>query len=900
MRGLKYNKLWIGWPGLSVKKRDQESIVKQMEPMDLVPVFLCNKDIQGHYHGFSNTILWPLHHYMSQNIVTLQQGHEWWKAYERVNKQFAEAIIAVYRPGDLIWVHDFHLFLVPGYLRQWNAEIKVGFFLHIPFPSSEVFKILPWRENILSFLLSCDLIGFHTQCYERHFKSSVTRLLGKHCAENKIDIGAGCEAQVGTFPIGIDPTVWLKYLSDPVCQKFIKFYEEKFADIRVILGVDRLDYTKGLPHKLLAFERFLEANQEWAGKCVMVQIAVPSRQEVEDYKELARHVHEIVGRINGRFGTFTYVPVHLLDTNLGIAQLCALYRISDTCLCTSIRDGMNLVSYEFIVCQPDPPDGWANFESHNHKFLNLRPSQRPGVLILSEFTGAAQSLGSGVIRVNPWNVEQQASALKFALEMADRERWRQIHRIAPYINRHTAQAWADSFLERLKNTATSHTVPVVPHLLDEQLMLEAFANSKHRLIMAGLVGTVCAPMMRGVETVSRVTPHMTALVNQLHHSEGTTLVIMSGRMQQFEEEITGDTEAWLVAENGYYVRKGDLKTEWNTLLDHQDISWMADVKGVLDHYVERTPGSYVKVAGSYLTWNYRLCEKTFATKQAMELYAHLTTGPLAEHGAKVVHCNQLVQVRPGNMSKGLAFETLITSLEKERGPLDFILCLGDFMEVDEDVYEAARKIAQENCEVFTCAVREKQSRARWLVKDHEHVTRLFEKMVAFCPVPEPEPPVAPPWKSPSALPCEEQASLECKLPRNHERNRKKARDRDPAKRRPNHTENDLLITVSSSNSGGAGGGERGAGGGHSKRWGRKRQQNQKRSPGKGEYRDFPPEPFVSRFPATVTHSLDVPKQTRSTSRPFVTRSLNTSPMAAADIPHNPFLSTESYNALKYI
>ncbi|CAG8662789.1 2387_t:CDS:2, partial [Paraglomus brasilianum] len=389
---------WIGWPGINVPEEDRTHMISKLEEKSCLPVFIDDDVADRHYNGFSNSILWPLFHYHPGEISFDEDD---WEAYQRVNSMFAESVAQIVRDGDLVWVQDYHLMLLPSMLREKIAgvkNVKIGFFLHTPFPSSEIYRILPVRKEVLDGVLSSDLIGFHTYDYARHFLSSCTRILGLSTMPNGIDY-EGKHVHVGTFPIGIDPEKFDEGLKNPSIQERIKTLEEKFKGVKLIVGVDRLDYIKGVPQKFHALEVFLSKHPEWIGKVVLVQVAVPSRQDVEEYQNLREAVNELVGRINGQFGTAEFMPIHFMHKSINFDELVALYAVADACLVSSTRDGMNLVSYEYIACQ----------------------KQRHGVLILSEFAGAAQSLNGSII-VNPWNTEELATAIHEAVTMSEPQR----------------------------------------------------------------------------------------------------------------------------------------------------------------------------------------------------------------------------------------------------------------------------------------------------------------------------------------------------------------------------------------------------------------------------------------------------------------------------------------------
>lgn len=340
-----------------------------------------------------------------------------WEAYNIANREFAKAIAPHVKKGDLVWVHDYHLFLLPKMLREELGEdmkdIKIGFFLHTPFPSSEIYRILPVRDEILEGVLASDLIGFHTYDYARHFLSSCARLLGLHTDPSHVYYHDRV-VTIGAFPIGIDPEKLIEGLKQPGAVERLKTLKKRFEGNRVIIGVDRLDYIKGVNQKLHALEVFFERNPEWVGKVILLQVAVPSRGGVEDYKNLISTCNELVGRINGKYGTADYTPIHWLHKSVQFDELIALYAVSDACLVTSTRDGMNLVSYEYISTQ----------------------EERHGSMILSEFAGAAQSLNGSII-VNPWNADEVADAILEAMTMDDELRKHNYEKLSKYVNKYT-------------------------------------------------------------------------------------------------------------------------------------------------------------------------------------------------------------------------------------------------------------------------------------------------------------------------------------------------------------------------------------------------------------------------------------------------------------------------------
>ncbi|KAI3626337.1 hypothetical protein CBS9595_001698 [Malassezia furfur] len=475
---------WIGWPGISVPPSSFPFIEKTLsEEYNCKPVWLPEELAERHYNGFSNSILWPLFHY-HPGEMNFDEAN--WIAYREANRRFAATVRQILRPGDRVWVQDYHLMLLPlmlsglledsdidvmvpgdcaklgltsdlytdivsesmmfldapsgGSASLRRKDIHIGFFLHTPFPSSEVYRILPVRREILLGILHCDLIGFHTYDYVRHFLSSCSRILGLPTFPNGADF-CGRRVQVRTYPIGIEPQQFEEALLREPVQNRISALKRRFEGVKIIVGIDRLDYIKGLPQKLQGLETFFEDHPEWIGRAVLVQIAVPSRQDVEEYQNLRATVNEMVGRINGRFGTVESLPIHLLYRSVNFDELCALYAVSDVCLVTSTRDGMNLVSYEYVACQQG----------------------RNGVMILSEFAGAAQSLNGSLI-VNPWDRFAVADAIHTALTMDSETREKNAEKLLRYVKRHTASWWGRSFVEDLGRTRCEGMGMAIEHV----------------------------------------------------------------------------------------------------------------------------------------------------------------------------------------------------------------------------------------------------------------------------------------------------------------------------------------------------------------------------------------------------------------------------------------------------
>ena len=414
---------WIGWPGTEITKSEKDLFETQLvNEYGYYPVYLTSNEIDRYYYGFSNSVLWPLFHY-SQDRVDFSQHY--WEDYVKVNEKFAEKVLSLCDDNTTVWVHDYHLFLLPQILRKVKPKLRIGFFLHIPFPSSEIYRMLPARNEILEGILGSDLIGFHCYEYLRHFVSSCKRVLGLKVSNRKISFQER-SVKVGTFPIGID---FDKFHDSSLSEETIKALEKlrnTHQNKKLILGVDRLDYIKGIPQKLIAFENFLEKYPEFRENTILIQVGLPSRYKVPEYKKLKNEIDQHVGRINGRFGSPNHSPIHYIAHSISFEELSALYRIADAMLVTSIRDGMNLVCMEYIASQQN----------------------KNGVLILSEFAGAANALQNALL-VNPWDISKIVEAIHQALTMNEQERKRRQMLNYEYVKKHTSSKWGQSFIRKL-------------------------------------------------------------------------------------------------------------------------------------------------------------------------------------------------------------------------------------------------------------------------------------------------------------------------------------------------------------------------------------------------------------------------------------------------------------------
>jgi len=419
--------LWIGWPG-TMEETDLDNLVAmggESIGYTLKPVMLTTEEINRYYFGFSNEILWPLFHSLH---LRCNFDPAYWSTYKAVNRKFAQVIAENSRADDYIWVHDYHLMLVADELRAIGAKCKVGFFLHTPFPPRDIFAILPWRSQILEALSEYDLIGFQTMRDRNNFIQYVESLIkGLHVDARRQVCRITMperESRVGAFPTGIDFKEFARQGASEAVSERARQLREALTDCQIIIGVDRLDYSKGIPERLQAFRNALERFSDLHGKVTLVQIAVPSRVDIRQYQALKAEIEGLVGEINGKFSRSGWIPIHYMFRSLERAELLAYYRAANIALVTPLKDGMNLIAKEYCAANTD----------------------NNGVLILSEFAGAATQLGRGALVVNPYDIEGVADAIYQAYYMSASERQSRMRKLRESIAKRDIFWWVDFFL----------------------------------------------------------------------------------------------------------------------------------------------------------------------------------------------------------------------------------------------------------------------------------------------------------------------------------------------------------------------------------------------------------------------------------------------------------------------
>lgn len=626
----------------------------------LVPVFLSAEEEEEFYGRVCNDTLWPLFHYFTDRLRTTPEA---WRRYVEVNERFAQAILEHCQPDTRVWIHDFHLMLVPSLLRRRAPRLSIGFFLHIPFPSSEIYRLLPTREQVLRGMLGADYVSFHTRDYARHFRSSCLRILGVDSQPDWIELD-GRRVAIGVDPIGVDVEGFREVLQAPETARMLAELESRYEGRRLVLGVERLDYSKGIAQKLLAFERFLEQDPERARTTTMVQVLVPSRLESPEYRSQRDEIELLIARINGRFGQPGITPVEYMHRDLSKPALVALYRRADVMMVTPLRDGMNLVSQEFVLCQsePGPPRRWR------------------GVLLLSELAGAAQVL-PGALLVNPWDVEGVVVHLADALALPAGERRRRLETMARRVEALDSHVWADGFLERLARHSRRGRPVRRPREMDAALterIARRFARARTRTIILDYDGT-----LREFEAhpdLAQPTPEIRELLRELASVPATEVHLVSGRRRRNLEQWFGRLPVFLCAEHGYVARAPD--GEWKELLD-LDLSWLRPVERVLRRVAADVPGAHVERKACSVAWHYREAEPEYGAWRAHELLNDLPQH-LAGASAEILLGRQVVEVRAQGVNKGVYVRSLFP---QGRESTHFVLGLGDDR-TDHDLLDA--------------------------------------------------------------------------------------------------------------------------------------------------------------------------------------------------------------------
>jgi len=681
-------RLWLGWPGVSserLKPEEKDHVRDLLAEENCTPVFLSQRQIDQYYLGFCNKTIWPLFHYFQTRTVFEER---FWKSYKQVNHLFCDEVLRVARPGDSVWVHDFQLMLLPRLLREEIPELNIGYFLHIPWPSFEVFRLLPWREEILSGLLGADLIGFHTYDYVRHFLSSVSRIAGLEHTLGEVNVDNRV-AKVDAFPMGIDYEKYAGAINDPEVKKEVDKIYQTVGKRKLVISIDRLDYTKGIVERLEAFDWFLSTNPQYKGKVTLVIVAVPSRTGIEDYKLLRERLEQLVSRVNGEHGALGYTPVWYLYRFMPFQKLTALYNVADAALITPLRDGMNLIAKEFIATKAD-----------GH-----------GVLILGEMTGAASELGEALI-VNANDKMAIVRALKEALEMPLQEQCERNRLMQERLQRYGITRWCKDFLHCLTEVKAKQQEMGIRKLsaAARETLTQQYAGSKRRLLLLDYDGTLVS--FKGRPGKAGPDPELIDILNALAQDKRTDVAIISGRDKNTLEAWLGELDLCLVAEHGGWIREAE--RTWRSVQPVNE-DWKHTIKPILELYSDRTPGSLVEEKDFSLVWHYRRADPALADVRTHELRDALVN--MTENmDVGVFEGSRILEIRKHGINKGRAAEHLIGLRCR-----DFLLAAGDDY-TDEEMFAVMPK------EAYSIKVGFSISRARFNVAGVQDVRSLLQTL----------------------------------------------------------------------------------------------------------------------------------------------------------------------------
>jgi trehalose 6-phosphate synthase/phosphatase len=676
----KNNNLWMGWPGTYFNSEKERTLVKkELAKASMLPVFLTKDEIRDYYEGFSNETLWPTFHYFPQYAVYKQ---EYWDSYVDVNKKFCDQLVRILKPGDQVWIHDYQLLLLPQMLRERFPQITIGFFLHIPFPSYEILRQLPWSEQLLQGMLGADLLGFHTFDYARHFLSSLSRALGISNTGGQVFYDRRLIV-ADAFPMGIDYDLYENTAKSSKAISHEKKLRKAIGERKTILAVDRLDYTKGIPERLEAFAQFLEQHPEYREKVSLVQVLVPSRDKVEMYKQLKEEINRRVGSINSDFGSITWTPVYYFYRSFPPEHLAAMYRLADIALVTPLRDGMNLVAKEYIAAQYD----------------------KKGVLVLSKLAGAAIELHDSIL-VNPNDMNEMAEAIHKALTMPAAAQKHSMESMQAIVRKFNIHHWVDMFMYKLNEVKDQQHALLTKEIDDiaRQDIKERFTSAGSRLLLLDYDGTLV--QFKDDPAQAKPDRELLRLLQALADDPANKVVVVSGRDRDTLDQWINIPGIDVVAEHGAWIKmNGNWKAAGNL-----DDSWKEHVRPVLTQFADRAPGAFIEEKAYSLAWHYRKLEHGLGQHRSGELINHL----------RYVISGFNLQVLEGDMvvefNKGRAVSQWLVKNE-----FDFIIGIGDD-NTDEDMFRALPGAA------ITIKVRTNVSAAKYHLKAFTDVRKLLKEM----------------------------------------------------------------------------------------------------------------------------------------------------------------------------
>jgi trehalose 6-phosphate synthase/phosphatase len=679
--------VWIGWPGIEVPAERQQEVTEQLAELNLIPVFLSTEEINQYYEGFSNEVLWPVFHYM---VTYANYEQSYWDFYQRVNKKFCDIIVEHLHEGDTAWIHDYQLLLLPGMVRAQQSHVTIGFFQHIPFPSYEIFRLIPWRHEIIEGIFGADLIGFHTFDDVRHFLSATSKLTTAKYANNVITHNER-QIVVEAFPMGIDDDKFEKLANDEQVKENLESFKESQHGIRMILSIDRLDYSKGIIQRLQAFELFLNRYPDYLEKVNLYMIVVPSRDTVPQYKELRDQIDQLVGNINAKYRTLNWAPVHYFYRSFPIEFLSALYITAEVCLVTPMRDGMNLVSKEFVASR----------------------TNNRGVLILSEMAGASKELNDALI-VNPNNIGDIMQALLQSLNMPEEEQEQRMKSMRAIVKKFNIHLWVKNFMDKLEEVKELQAALLTKYASASvrEKIKYAYIDATEKYLFLDYDGTLVG--FKGDINEASPDQELLTLLDALSRDKSSKVIIISGRSHETLEAWFGQLDLDLIAEHGAWQKQAG--KEWNSLSMLTD-KWKHDIRAVLETYTDRTPGAFIEEKSYSLVWHYRKVEEGLGDLRAQEIINHLRI-TVADQGLQLMPGNKVLEFKNVEVNKGKAAISWMHGKQP-----DFILALGDD-HTDEDIFKAIPEGA------FTIKVGSNISAARYYLRNPTEVRSLLKYLIS--------------------------------------------------------------------------------------------------------------------------------------------------------------------------
>lgn len=642
-------KYWVGWPGIYTDdEAEKKEITEKLNELNYYPVFLSVEQLENYYEGYSNSIIWPLCHYF---FTYIDYKAEYWEAYQQVNALFCKEALPIIEDNDIVWVQDYQLMLLPKLLRDEKPRISIGYFHHIPFPSYELFRLLPEREIILEGLLGADLIGFHTHDYMRHFISAIYRVLDINCNLDEINLHNRI-VHVDAFPMGINYEQYNQAPQTPEVKEIVKSMKSKLGKQQIILSVDRLDYSKGILHRLHGFLQFLEHNPEYHGKVSMAMVVVPSRDSVDIYADLKTQIDRLIGEINGKYSNLEWTPIFYFYQSFPFDELIALYDIADVALVSPLRDGMNLVAKEYLACKHDDN----------------------GVLILSEMAGAVVELQDAVI-INPNDTDEIEKSILKALNMPSSEKRERLKKMQKVISKQTVKKWANDFVRELE-LIREHNKEILKKIVGKKQITQIksqYDAANSRLLILDYDGTL-APFVRNPED-AKPGKELLELLNKMSADKKNKIVINSGRNHEILDEWFKGIDIDFAAEHGAFYKEDG---KWHENLT-EEIQWDDEIIEIIEHTIDKTPRSKMEIKNTSLVWHYRNVDVWLAELRQKQLINALI-GPCSRLNLQIVPGNKIVEIKPFDFNKGSEVNRLLAQKD-----YDFILAIGDDT-TDEDMF----------------------------------------------------------------------------------------------------------------------------------------------------------------------------------------------------------------------